>query len=136
MQFRMVIYYPMRSLVGYYQHLIKGHVNLKQFLKFYVLFRIVITSESQNELWQIMQLSQFTSFRLLLGLDGQSFTGLWNWAISGLLAYPAGLVRVLETWIKKILKHKNHKQFYWTIKTNIFAIKEEKILNALRQRSR
>jgi hypothetical protein len=50
MQFRMVIYYPMRSLVGYYQHLIKGHVNLKQFLKFYVLFRIVITSESQNEL--------------------------------------------------------------------------------------
>ena len=34
----MVIYYPMSSLVGYYQHLIKEHVNLNQFLKFYVLF--------------------------------------------------------------------------------------------------
>ena len=33
------------------------------------------------------------------------------------------------------LKHKNHKQFYRTIKPNLFAIKEEKILNALRQRS-
>ena len=28
----------MRSLVDYYQHLIKEHVNLNQFLKFYVLF--------------------------------------------------------------------------------------------------
>ena len=34
----MVIYYSMRSLVDYYQHLIKEHVNLNQFLKFYVLF--------------------------------------------------------------------------------------------------
>jgi hypothetical protein len=25
-------------LVGYYQHLIKGHANFNQFLKFYVLF--------------------------------------------------------------------------------------------------
>jgi hypothetical protein len=32
------MYYPMRSLVGYYQHLMKGHVNFNQFLKFYALF--------------------------------------------------------------------------------------------------
>jgi hypothetical protein len=34
----MVIYYPILSLVGYYQHLIKEHVNFNQFLKFYALF--------------------------------------------------------------------------------------------------
>jgi hypothetical protein len=72
----------------------RGSASINLFL---LIFRIVITSESQNELWQIMHLSQFTSFRLLLGIDGQSFTGLWNWAISGLITYPAGLVRVLET---------------------------------------
>jgi hypothetical protein len=45
-----------------------------------------------------MYLSQFTSFRLLLGLDGQSFTGL--------ITYPAGLVFVPDSNINQLLNWK------------------------------